>query len=408
MNLSSGSRLTVSGGQRRLMSGLVIAEVALAMTLLVVGGLSTLDVLRLSRVDPGFEAEGVMTYRLQLPQARYEGEGSDAALAFATDYLTQIEALPGVSNAALASSLPVSGHWGWFYEAEGRERMEDEADPVVLNRIVTVAYFETMGMQLLKGRVFNDFDGREPETNAIIVNETFVRTHLSHLDDPIGARVRANGVPPWYTVIGVTKDVSHYGVDEEMRPGVYQPWRQRAQSSFMVAIRTSGEPEAIIATARATTAEIDPELPLNDVRTMTSRMDAALGARKVTAGLIAIFSTVALLLAIAGIYGVISYTVGQRTQEISIRMAVGAESRQVLGQVVRQGMTLVTLGVVFGVAISLLGAPFFSPVLVNQSATDPIVYGGVAILLLAVAGAANYLPARQAAALDPMKTLRGE
>jgi predicted permease len=406
LNLSSATRTTASGARRRLMSGLVTFEVALAAALLVVGGLSTLDVYRLGRVDPGFASEGVLSYSVQLPGIRYQDR--DARLAFAEDYVARLQALPGVRGAAVASSLPLAGHWGWFFEAEGYERTEDEANPVVLNRIVSPGYFDAMGIGLAKGRLFDDFDGRERETHAVIVNETFVTTHLSHVDDPLGARIRTGGNADWLTVVGVAKDVKHYGVDEEMRPGVYQPWRQMPLSRFMVALATTGEAEALTAAARGVTAEIDPELPLFGVQSMTSRMDESLWARTATSGLIAIFSTVALLLAVAGIYGVISYSVGQRTQEISIRMAMGAESRQVLGQVVRQGMKLVSLGVLVGLGASVAGAGLFSSILVSQSATDPLVYASVTVMLLLVAGVANYLPARRAAALDPMKILRGE
>jgi predicted permease len=406
LNISSGTRSTASGAKRRLMSGLVTAEVALAMVLLVVGGLSMLDVYRLGQVDPGFDSEGVLTYSVQLPSSRYPDRPE--ALAFAENYLARLSALPGVRGAALASSLPTRGHWGWFFEAEGYTRTEDEANPVVLNRIVSTSYFDAMGVELAQGRFFDDFDGREVETRAVIVNETFVESHLSHVEDPIGARIRPGEGADWLTVVGVSRDVKHYGVDEEMRPGIYQPWRQMPLQAFMVVLSTTGDAEALTATARTTTAEIDPELPLYSVQTMSSTMDENLWARKATSGLIAIFSTVALLLALAGIYGVISYTVGQRTQEISIRMAMGAESRQVLAQVVRQGMRLVTLGVVLGLGASIAGAGLVSGILVNQSARDPLVYGAVAGVLLVVAAVANYLPARRAAALDPMRILRGE
>jgi predicted permease len=406
LNLSSTTRTTISRGRRHLMGSLVTAEVALAVTLLVVGGLSVLDVYRLGRVDPGFRSDGVLAYRVELPDARYPSTPSRGV--FARDYAEKLASRPEVAAVAFASVLPLSGHWGWFFEAEGYTRTEDEANPVVLNRIVTPGYFETMGVEIVKGRALDDFDGREAETMAAVVNETFVRTHLSHLPDPVGARIRTGSSSTWLNVVGVARDVKHYGVDEEMRPGVYQPWRQMPLRSFMVALATDGEPGALAQVAREVTSELDPELPLYAVESMESIVDESLWTRRATSTLIALFSAVALLLAVAGIYGVISYTVGQRTQEISIRMAMGAESAQVLGQVVRQGMKLVLAGAGLGLAVSFAVAGLVSGILVSVNARDPWVYVGVTLLLLAVAAAANYLPARRAAALEPMKILRGE
>jgi putative ABC transport system permease protein len=404
------SRTTGSRRRRRVMSMLVSGEVALALTLLVVGGLTVLDARRLADVDPGFEADGLIGYRLSLPEGRYDAE---TRLTFVDDYLSRLEALPGIESAAVASSLPLSGHWGWFFVAEGAPpRGEDDSNPVVLNRVVSPSYFETAGVEFVSGGPFDDFHGRERGTRAVVVNETFVRTHLSHVENPIGARV-VSGTdlpddPSWMTVVGVTRDVKHYGVDEEMRPGVYQPIRQFPLAGFQVALRVQGESSAILSQVRALTAEIDSELPVFDVVTMNDEMDEALWARRASSWLIAAFSAVALLLAVAGLYGMISYTVGQRTREISIRMAVGAQREDVLRQVVRQGMVLVAVGTIVGLGISLAGARVVSGLLVGVAPTEPLVYGGVTLLVLVVAATANYLPARRAARLDPMEALRRE
>lgn len=404
------NRSTTSSRDRRVMSWLVTGEVAMALTLLVVGGLSVLDAYRLGQLDPGFEVDGVVGFRLELPSIRYEDR--EARLAFVTDYLTRLEAIPGIESAAVSSHLPLSGHEGWFYSVDGAPpRGEDESNPVVLNRTATPAYFETVGVQLAAGRFFDDFDGREGN-EVIIVNETFVRTHLSHLDDPIGARVAAgtesNEDSNWVTVIGVTRDVKHYGVDEEMRPGVYLPFQQLVRGGFMVGIKTAGDRGAVMSAVRAVTSEMDPELPMYGIETMTERLDASLLTRRATSWLIGAFSTVALLLAMAGIYGVISYSVGQRRQEISIRMAIGAQQQQVMHQVLRQGMILVAVGVGIGLAVSLAGAGLVSGLLFGVNATEPVVYAGVTFILVAVAGLANYLPARKAAAMDPMGAIRGD
>ncbi len=411
-SIAGTNRSTASHRRQRGMSMLVTGQVALALALLVVGGLSMLDVSRLGQADPGFEAEGLISYQLTLPSVRYED--NDARLAFVDDYLARLEAIPGVESTAVASTMPLSSHWGWFFQAEGAEpKGEDEADPVVLNRVVSPGYFETVGVQFAAGRPFDTFDGRDEGSAVIIVNETFVRTHLSHVDKPVGARVTpGTGTPgddaDWMTVIGVTRDVKHYGVDEEMRPGVYQPLAQFPLNGFAVGIRSRGDTESIVTAARAATSEIDIELPVYNVATLSQELDESLWTRRATSWLIGAFAMVALLLAVAGIYGVVSYSVGQRTQEISIRMAMGAQKQQVLRQVVRQGMWLVGLGVALGLGLSMAGAGLVSGILVGVSATEPTVYVGVTVLLVAVAVLANYLPARRAADLDPMRALRGE
>jgi len=406
LNPSTQGRATVSGAKRRVMGSLVTAEVALATVLLVVGGLSALDVHRLGRVDPGYRSEGMLTYQVQLPGPRYPDPPSRGL--FARDYAEKLSAIPGVTDVTFASSLPLKGHWGWFFEAEGHTRTEDEANPVVLNRIVTPGYFAAMDIPILQGRALNEFDGREAGSTAVVVNETFVRTHLSHVDDPVGARVRTGPNGGWLTVVGVARDVKHYGVDEEMRPGVYQPWRQMPVPFFNVVLATDGNQEAVIQGARAATAEMDPELPLFSLETLDESLEESLWTRRATSALIAVFSVVALLLAVAGIYGVISYAVGQRTQEISIRMAMGAERTQVRTQVVRQGMVLVLFGTLLGLLAAFAGGQVVAGMLVGVDPREPLVYAGVAVLLLTVAAVANYLPARRAAAVDPMQTLRGE
>ncbi len=406
------NRSTTGRRRRRAVGMLVAGEVALALVLLVVGGLSSLDVRQLGRADPGFDTEGVVSYRLNLPGQRYEN--GEARLAFAERYLEALEALPDVEAAAVGSSVPLSGHWGWFFMAEGAPpRAEDEANPVVLHRVVSTGYFDALGVQLQAGRIFDDFDGRDEDAPVVIVNETFVRTHLSHLDDPVGAIIHPGTGTPGddavgWTVVGVTRDVKHYGVDEEMRPGVYQPLAQNPLGGFHVALRARGDIAPLMARVRDVTAGLDVELPVHEVTPLETRLRDSLFARRAISWLITIFSTVALLMAVAGIYGVISYSVGQRRQEISIRMAMGAEGGKVVREVIVQGMKLVVAGAALGVVLSLAGARVVSGILVGVSATEPWIYLAVTALLLGVAFVANYVPARRAAGLHPMGALRGE
>ena len=406
--LAGAGRATTSFRHRRDLSVLVSAQVALALGLLVVGGLSTLDAYRVSRVEPGFATENVTAYRVQLPSARYPDDA--ARVAFVESYLDRLRALPDVEGATVANTLPLLGHWGWFFEVEDApERSESYSNPVVLMRSVTPGYFDAMQVDLVRGRAFEERDGREGTQPVAIVNEMFVRTHMSDGRDPLGRIIHTGGDDdPRLTVIGVSRDIKHYGLDEPMRPGVYQPLRQVPLDAFYVALRTRPSAPSPLAEARAVTAELDPELPIYGDRTMESVLEASLWARRATSWLIAAFSGVALLLAVAGLYGVISYAVNQRTREIGLRMALGARAEQVQSQVVREGLLVVAVGAAVGLLAALAMGGVVSGLLVQVSPTEPVVYVAVTLLLVAVASAANYLPARRAAATDPMGALRGE
>jgi len=407
LGLSLGA--TASTGRRRTLRLLVLGEVALAVALLVVGGLTVLDIQRLQESDPGFRPDGLVTYRVAPPPSRYATD--DERLAFVDRYLARLRAIPGVEEATVASVLPLGGHWGFFLQVEDAPpRDEDEGSPVVLNRIVAPGYFRAMGMELAAGRTFDRSD-RSPGEEVVIVNETFVRTHLSHRDDPVGARLTPGTDAPtpdatWMTVVGVVRDVKHYGLDEPMRPGIYRPVGQDPVAGFSVALRATGPTEPVISAARAATREIEPSLPLYQIAEMSTTIDDALWARKATSWLIGSFSAIALLLAAAGLYGVVSYSVSQRTREIGIRMAMGAARGQVMRAVIREGMAPVVAGIALGLAIAFAGAGAISGILVGVRPTNIAVYAGVAFLLLLVTAAANYLPARRAARIDPVPALR--
>lgn len=407
-------RATAGRWFTRRMHWIVGAEVAMALILLVLGGLAMLDVARLGFVDPGFETKGVVSYSLNLPDSGYD---RDARHVFVQRMLPALEAVPGVESAAIASTTPLSGHWGSFFQVQGApERSEEEGDPVVLKRVVSPSYFETLDIEMAAGRPLDDFDGREGGVQGIVVNETFVKTHLRHLPDPVGAQiVEGTGIgdePDWLTVVGVAKDVKHYGVDEEMRPGLYIPERRQSLSRFRVALRVDpqqtddGDLAALADRVRTATRSIDPTLPVFNLQAMQDQLDQSLWTRRAGAWMIGIFSTVALLLAVAGLYGVVSHTVGRRTREIGIRMAVGADRRHVLRGVLGEGMALVLVGVVVGLGAAFFLARGLSAVLVGVSAREPIVYAAVSLLLIVVAAVANYLPARRAAGLDPVTVLR--
>ncbi len=400
-------RASDTPARRRSLSVLVVSEVALALVLLIVAGLSVLDMRALLNVDPGFNAENVLTYRLSLPSARYEEP--DQQRAFFREHIAQVRALPGVQAAAAASIRPLSGHRGNFFEIENApERGPDEPNPVILNRVITPGYLEAIGVTMLAGRTFTESDGRERDARVVIVNETFASRFWPE-EIAVGKRIRYPGDGnPWMTVIGVARDTKHYGLDTEMRPGVYQPHEQFNISSMALVVRTSVDPLSLASSVRQIVRTRDAELPVDNVTTMSQALDESLWARRAAAWLAAIFSSIALLMAVGGIYGVISYGVSQRTHEISIRMALGARSSQILQTVMKHGFTLVAFGVALGLAGGYAATRGLSAVLVGVSAGDLRVYAGVTIILGGVTLLAILLPARRAAAMDPMAGLRGE
>jgi len=374
---------------------------------LIVTGLSVLDVRALLNVDPGFTAENVLTYRLGLPSERYGDR--EQRIAFFAEHLAEIGALPGVEAAGAATARPLGGHQGNFFEIENAPPLgPDEQTPVILNRVVSPGYLDAIGVTLLSGRDFTESDGRDEGSLAVIVNQTFARRFWPDAD-PVGKRIRYRGDGnPWMTVVGVTHDTKHYGLDTPMRPGVFQPHLQRTGQSMAIVVRSSVDPLSLVSSVRRLVQARDPELPLDNVTTMSEALDESLWARRAASWLAAIFSAVALLMAVGGIYGVISYGVSQRTHEISIRMALGAQGGQVLRHVMRQGSILASAGVVLGLGGAYAAAHAISPVLFGVDPGDIRVYAVVTFILGAVTLLANFLPARRAAGMDPMSGLRGE
>ncbi|MFC1662220.1 ABC transporter permease, partial [Gemmatimonadota bacterium] len=349
--LDAATRAAGNPGRSRGLKALVVAEVALSMVLLLVAALSLRDLQAVMDVDPGFESEGVLSFSFSLPSAKYE-EG-EARLMFFENYLEQVRGLPGVLSAGLTSSTPMGGHWGQFFMVEGSPELgPEEVRPVTLVRVVTPGYMEAMGITLLQGRFFEEGDGRDDGTRAVILNETWARNNFPE-GDAVGRRIQATWEgAPLMTVVGVTKDTKHYGLDEEMRQGIFQPLAQNTISYGTVVLRTTLDPLGLVPQIRELTRTLDPDLPIIEPRTMGQILDQSLWGRRMVAWLFGAFAVLALTLAVGGIYGVLSYTVTQRSLEIGIRMALGARDGQVLGQVVRQGMGLVGVGV----AIGCLGA----------------------------------------------------
>ena len=400
-------------GRMRVHDVLVVTEFALALILLVGAGLMVKSFARLQRVDTGVEPAHVLTARLSLPPARYQSP--QKITGFYRDLVGRTSALPGVEAAAVTMSLPPNLNMiGNPFRLESQPLHppgpQQEADEMT----ISPDYFRALGIPLLRGRVFTDADGADKTPGVLIINQSMAKKYFSG-QDPIGQRLQT-GDPdpksPWETIVGVVGDVKYEGLDEETGPTLYVPynegeWTLFSRSMFLV-LRTSADPASVTSALRAQIAALDKDLPLTDVRTMPERIDESADRPRFRTLLLGSFAAVAMLLAAIGIYGVLAYSVSQRTREIGIRMALGANPARVVTLVVARGMALVGVGIVLGVAGALALTRLMSSLLYAVSARDPQSFVAVSLLLAAVALLACYLPARVAARVDPMIALRSE
>jgi len=330
-------------------------------------------------------------------------------VAFYDSLLARLRPVAGVTAVGATSIPPFGGHSGYFYEAEGdRPLAANEKQPVVLQVNATPGYMEAIGMTLLGGRTFDERDGTSAATPVAIVNESFAKAHWPN-QNAIGKHVRYTGSKdPWMEVVGLTRDEKHYGLDEDMRPCVFLPYRAVANPSMTIVMRAAMDPQSLVAPAREALHQMDGDLPMYLVRTMTDRVNRSLWARRAYSWLFGAFAAVALVLAAAGIYGVLSYAVTQRTQEIGIRMALGAQPGQVLRETLQSGMLLVSIGVLLGLAGTFAAIRLLQTLLFGVSSRDPLTYSAVALAVIFVGLLANFIPARRAAGVDPMRALRTE
>jgi putative ABC transport system permease protein len=358
-------------------------------------------------VEPGFRADNVLVYEVALPSGRYGN--NQARIAFFREHLERVGKLPSVIAASAVNAPPFGSHWGNFFTIEGAPPAgPNEPDPVVLQRVAFPGYFETMGIGIILGRALAAQDGLNEGSRAVVVNETFARRFWPN-SDPIGQRIRHRyDNAPWMTVVGVVRDVKHYGLDQPMIPGVYVPYVQEPQNQMAIVIRCAVPPVDLVTSVRALLRESDPDLALANVMPMEERLSQSMWARRLSAWLFAIFSAVALALAVGGIYGVFSFMVNRRRQELGVRLALGARRPDLLWLVVRQGLRLTALGVGIGLAVVLIAAPLTRRALFGVSPLDPVTYVAITAGLTLVVMLACWLPARRAANADPMLALRCE
>ncbi len=408
--LKEGGRAGGTGGGRRgLRSVLVIGEFAVALMLLIGAGLMIHSFLQLQRVNAGFNPDHVLTAQITLPEVRYR-EASQVA-AFHQRLLQRVQGLPGVESASLSMALPpnllVMRN---PFTLEGRPPSPGQTSPLAQQLLVSPAYFRTLGIRLQAGRDFTDAD-KQDAPEVIIINETMARQYFPN-QDPVGRRLQTGDYDAqgsWATIVGVVEDVKYAGLNEAPDVTMYTPFAQNLWwRSMYLAIRTSGDPLSYVTALRHELKALDGDLPLSRVSTLEQVRWNSIGEPRVYTLLLGLFGAVALLLAAIGIYGVMAYTVAQRTHEIGIRMALGAGRGDVLRLVVGQGMKLALVGTVGG----LLGAfglmRLMKSLLFGVSATDPLTFAGVAVLLMIVAFLACVIPARRATKVDPLVALRYE
>jgi putative ABC transport system permease protein len=386
----------------------MVAEISLAIVLLVGAGLLIRSFLWLQQVNPGFQPQNLLVMQLSLPRFKYaEAQQQDQ---FYQQLLAEIRSLPGVKKASAVSVLPMSGdNQSGSFAIEGRQVAENESMPHGDRWTAISDYFETMSVPLIRGRYFTEHD--RSDTSAVaIIDEALAQKYWPG-EDPIGKRIsfeggRAN--PKWREIVGIVGHVKHKGLEGESRAQYYYPFSQRPASDMFLVVRTSTEPSALAGTVRSAVAALDKDLPVYRVTTMDQLVADSLAQRRFAMFLLGIFAALALVLAVVGIYGVMSYMVAQRTHEIGVRMALGAQLVDILKLVLGQGMALVLIGVVLGLGGAFALTRLMSALLFGVSATDPITFMVVSLVLGGVALIACLVPARRAAKVNPMVALRYE
>jgi putative ABC transport system permease protein len=411
-SLKEGERGTTNRN-RRLHDLFVISEVALAVVLLIGAGLLIKSLYRLQRVDPGFSQQGTITAQISLPDGQY-GEGQLQA-DFFRRVIERLGAIPEVQYAGAVSDLPFSGsRTNGTFEIENRPPAAPGESLNADLRIVTPNYFKAMGIPLLEGRDFASSDGRQAPGVAI-VNRSLARLYWPD-ENPIGRRLIVGtpeerayyGGPIWRQIVGIAGDVKHENLRAEATPEIYVPHLQSPTPRMSLVVRGRSDPSSMAALTGSAVQSMDPEQPLYNVRNMGERVAQSVSTQRMNAFLLAVFATIALCLAAVGIYGVVSYTVTQRTHEIGIRMALGAQPRDVLRLVIKYGMRVTLIGVGIGMIAAVVLTRFISSLIFGISPADPLTFLGVAALLGATAFLACYVPVRRAVRIDLLKTLRSD
>ena len=389
----------------RLRGALVVVEVAFALVLLGGAGLLARSFMRLTHVDPGFAPEHATVLRLALPEKKYEK--SEQQLAFADALLSRLRVLPGVQAAGLTHSLPLISDWVLGFKIEGRPEVRPADLPNTNYYSVTPDYFPAMGIRLIRGRLFNQHDDARAPRVAII-NETLARQFFPN-EDPIGKRILVtNGPDVWRQIVGIVGDIKQYGVDKETTSQTYEPYAQYPFRSLNVVLRTSDSGASLAGALRPAVYAVDKDQPVGTIQPLEEILGATIAKQRFAMLLLIVFSSVALVIAAVGIYGVMAYSVVQRTSEFGIRMALGAQRSDVLRLVLSHAGKLVSLGLVIGLGATFAASRLMGSMLFQTNAHDPLTFSLTTLLLAAVAIAACLLPARRATRVNPIEALRTE
>jgi len=409
MNLSEalkeGARNVAGGRHEKLRKLLVISELALSLVLLISAGLLIRSFISVERVNPGFDPHNVLGMRLSVAGTSFQGERRET---FYRDLLENVRRLPEVKSAGIADNLPLSGGIGWGgitidgYQASGQEAIQSDV------RVAGVGYFETMNVPLVKGRLFDEHDTKD-SAPVILIDEHMARSYWPN-SNPIGGRLKfgRDEKNPWMTIVGVVGSVKQYDLENESRVTFYLPVSQAMGGTMYLVARTNIAPASVAATIASQVRSMDQNVPIFDVKTMDQRLSESLARRRFAMLALGMFAGFALLLAIIGIYGVISYSVAQRTNELGIRLALGARQIDVLRLVLSSGFKLALIGIGLGLVLAFAVTRFLSSLLFGVRATDLFTFGALSILLVVVSLLACYLPARRATKVDPLVALRYE
>jgi putative ABC transport system permease protein len=408
-SLKRTGRGSVTPGHQRLRTVFVVTEVALALVLLIGAGLLMRSFHELQNVGAGFEPERTMTAVLSLPESRYEGLAQQAA--FTRPLLERVRQVPDVRRAALASFIPFDRKDTLLvFSVEGEPDPPPAERRLAQYRVVSDGFFDTMGISVNRGRAFTATDVEGAPRVAVV--SSALAAKFFPRKDPIGQRVTTDDADDdpraWFTIVGVVDDVRYRRLNEAPMPTLYYPVAQQTFPELTLVAKTGGDPLAITTALRGIVRSLDPQIALADVRTMDDVVSASLAGARFRTTLLGIFAVVALLLAAVGVYGVMSYSVEQRTQELGLRMALGATGADVLRLVAGQGIRLAVAGILVGLIAAFWMVRVLESLLFGISATDPVTFGAIAVLLAAIAALASYIPARRATKADPMVVLRVE
>ena len=406
-SLKDGRQLSALGGRQRLRRVLVTAEVAVALVLLVGGGLLARSFSEMLSVNPGFNPENVLTFQMTTGWSEMQ---VDQRAAFYNEVVDRVANLPGVERAGAGTAMPLSGGFRTSFVWDDRPEPPRGEAPGVRYFSITPTYFETLQIPMLRGRSFNNLDMRDAP-GVVVINETAASRFWPD-EDPIGKRIRpsvdiTDSDPVVYEIVGVVGDVKDLKLDVEASPTIYAPCTQQTWPNMGFALRTAGDPMALVGPVRALLAEMTQEATFR-FATLDQTLDRSVLERRFPTVLLGLFATLALGLAAVGIYGMLAYAVVQRTHEIGVRMALGAQAPNVFALVLREGFTLVAIGMTVGLAVALGATRLVSNILFNVTTTDPLTFVGVSIVLLTAALLACLLPTRRATRVDPLIALRSD